>query len=72
MQKLLLALLVCHGAGSFASRLAGGLALAAAALDSGFFQIGFVESLDMLLHGCTSNRSTNKDIIANKFLYFNL
>ena len=72
MQKLLLALLICHGAGSLASRLAGSLALAAAALDSTFLQIGLIESLDVLLHGCTSNRLTNKDIIANIFLYFNL
>ena len=51
-KKLLLALLICHGAGSLASRLAGSLALAAAALDSAFLQIGFVESLDVLLHAC--------------------
>ena len=52
MQKLLLALLICHGAGSLACRLAGSLALAAAALDSAFLKVGFVESLDVLLHAC--------------------
>ena len=43
--KLLLALLVGNGAGSLASRLAGGLALAAATLGSALFKIGFVNSL---------------------------
>ena len=42
---LVLALLVSNGAGGLASRLAGSLALAAAALGSGFFQIAFVERL---------------------------
>lgn len=71
-KKLLLALLICHGAGSLASRLAGSLALAAAALDSAFLEISLVESLDVLFHGFTSNRITNKDIIPNLFLFFNL
>ena len=43
--KLLLALLVSNGAGGLASRLAGSLALAAAALCSALFKIGFVNSL---------------------------
>lgn len=42
---LVLALLVCNGAGGLACRLAGSLALATAALSSGFFQIAFVQSL---------------------------
>ena len=46
-EDLLLALLVCNRAGGLASRLAGGLALAAAALGSGFFQVSLVQSLDV-------------------------
>ena len=42
---LVLAFLVGNGAGSLASRLAGGLALAAAALGSALFKIGVVNSL---------------------------
>ena len=41
------ALLVGDGAGGFAGGLAGSLALAAAALGSGFFEIGAVEGLDV-------------------------
>ena len=42
-----LAFLVCNGAGSLASGLAGSLALAAAALDSRFLQISLVDGLNM-------------------------
>jgi hypothetical protein len=44
---LVLAFLVGYRAGSFAGRLAGGLAFAAAAFRAGFFQIGFIDSFDM-------------------------
>jgi hypothetical protein len=44
---LVLTFLVGNRAGSFAGRLAGGLAFAAAALRAGFFQIGFVNGFNM-------------------------
>ena len=44
---LVLALLVCNSAGSLASRLAGSLALAAAALSSSFLKSAGVQSLDV-------------------------
>ena len=44
---LVLALLVGDGAGGLAGRLAGGLALAAAALDGGFLEVRAVDRLDM-------------------------
>jgi hypothetical protein len=43
----ILTLLVRYGAGGFAGRLAGRLALAAAALDSALFQVGFIQSFDL-------------------------
>lgn len=45
---LRLALLVCNCAGGLAGRLAGTLALAAAALYSGSFQISLVNGCDVL------------------------
>ncbi len=42
----LLALLVCNTAGSFACRLAGSLAFAAATVLNGFSQIAGIQSLD--------------------------
>jgi hypothetical protein len=39
--------LVCNGAGSFACRLAGSLAFAAAAFCAGFFKICIVNSFDV-------------------------
>ena len=52
-RKLLLAFLVCNSTGGLAGRLAGSLALAATALHGRFFQIGFVQSLNMF-HGMSS------------------
>ena len=48
MQSLLLALLVGDGARGLAGRLAGGLALAAAAFYRGFLQILMINRLNML------------------------
>lgn len=46
--KLLFALLVCNSAGCLTSRLAGSLALAAAALFSGLLKVSLVNGNDML------------------------
>ena len=46
--SVLLALLVSNSAGSLAGRLAGGLALTAAALCSRGLEVSFIDSFDML------------------------
>ena len=55
----ILALLVCNGARGLAGRLAGGLALAAAALGSAVLQRSAVQRLDMLHLESPLNWSTS-------------
>ena len=76
-----LALLVSHRAGGLAGRLAGGLALAAAALFSRRFQISLVDCLYVLQgkhlflmyiaeNRCLYNYITNLNVFQGEFAFF--
>ena len=65
-----LALLVCNAAAGLASRLAGGLALAAAAVLSAVAQVAGLDGLDMF-HGFTFHFEIYAIILAQSIFYVN-